>query len=163
MIRVLLLTCLTVFSLFGATGRELFEQKCTSCHFTQVPSSAAERQKLVAPPIGNVLFHLDQEFKTPQEIKDHIVDITLNPTMDKAICNSVKRFGLMPSQKDAVTQEELNQIAEFLINIIVYSKNTHRGGCSGKACGSKAGHACASQQGGKGGCANCQAKEKGQP
>jgi cytochrome c len=138
--KKLLLLVIFSISLFASSGQKLFEEKCMTCHSKTPPSSKQERMDLVAPPIGNVLYHLDQEFKTPEEIKKHIVEFTLNPSKEKAICNSVKRFGVMPSQKENVTKEELSAIADFLTNIIVYSKNSHAKGkrsCDGKSCSTK--------------------------
>lgn len=129
--KLLLLSMLSI-SLFASSGKELFEQKCTSCHSINQPSSFEEAKKQIAPPIGNVLFHLDGHFKTSEEIKNHINEFVMNPTMDKAICNSVKRFGLMPSQKGVVTKEELNKISQFLTEVITYSKNSHS---QNKGCG----------------------------
>jgi cytochrome c len=151
--KKLLLLSILVISLFASEGQKLFEQKCTSCHNITPPSTMSERQNMVAPPIGNVLYHLDMEFKTPDEIKKHIVAFTLNPTKEKAICNSVKRFGLMPSQKGNVTEDELNKIADFLTQVIAYTRNSHqskKGGCGG-GCSTKGNKSCSSKGGGCGG------------
>lgn len=150
MIKKLLLLSIFSVSLFAMSGQELFESKCTSCHGLKPPTTKDERMAIVAPPIGNILYHLNHDFKSPEEIKKHIVEFTLNPTKEKAICPSVRRFGVMPSQKENVTESEINLIAEFLTNIIIYSNNSHKGGnkgCSGGACSSK-------QNGNGGGCSS---------
>ena len=120
-----------------------------TCHAIQPPQTHEEMKKTIAPPIGNVLHHLRMDFKTPEEIKTHINDFVMNPTLEKAICPSVKRFGLMPSMKDQVTKEELNSISEFLLDVIAFMQNSHNknkshnggscssGGCSGGACKTK--------------------------
>lgn len=135
--KLLLLATLTV-SLFAISGQELFETKCMSCHGIKVPVNKTEKQQLIAPPIGNILYHLAQDFSSPEKIKKHIVEFSLNPTKEKAICKSVKRFGLMPSQKGNVTEDELNKIADFLNQIIAFSKNSHsKKGCNSKTCSTK--------------------------
>jgi cytochrome c553 len=152
-VKKLALLVVVAISLFASKGKQLFEQKCVFCHAKTPPATMQEREKMIAPPIGNVLYHLDMSFKTADEIKSHINSFVMNPTKEKAICNSVKRFGLMPSQKGVLTKDELNQISEFLTNIIIYSKNSHkkRKGCGGGcAVGAKKG-GCGSS-GSKGGC-----------
>jgi cytochrome c553 len=151
--KKLLFLSILAISLFASEGQKLFEQKCTSCHNITPPSTMSERQNMVAPPIGNVLYHLDMEFKTADAIKKHIVEFTLNPTKEKAICNSVKRFGLMPSQKGSVSEAELNKIADFLTQVIAYTRNSHqskKGGCAG-GCSTKGNKSCSSKGGGCGG------------
>jgi mono/diheme cytochrome c family protein len=153
--KKLLSLSILAISLFASEGQKLFEQKCTACHNITPPSTMSERQNIVAPPIGNVLYHLDMEFKTADAIKKHIVEFTLNPTKEKAICNSVKRFGLMPSQKESVTKAELEKIADFLTQVIAYTRNSHankgKGGCNSGACSSKGNNSCSSKGGGCGG------------
>jgi mono/diheme cytochrome c family protein len=143
-------------ALFGATGKELFEQKCTSCHSITPPTTHEEIKKFVAPPIGNVLFHLDKEFQSANEIKNHIINFTMNPTKEKAICRSVKRFGLMPSQKDNVNEQQLDKIAEFLVSVIAYSKNSQKNqnSCKSGGCSSKSAKGCSTN----GACGNCNTK-----
>jgi cytochrome c len=153
MLKSILVVLVLSLSLFASSGKQIFDAKCTSCHNIMPPQSKTERKAVIAPPIGNILFHLGQEFKNQEDIKKHIVNFTLNPTKEKAICNSVKRFGLMPSQKGNITKEELEKVADFLTDVIVYNKNSHKQkkGCRGGSCSTKdSKKSCSSKN--KGGC-----------
>jgi len=108
----ILIFTLTV-SLLAVDGKTLFQQKCSSCHMTTKPTPQ-QRSQMVAPPIMGVMFHIKQKFQNKADAIDFIIDYTLNPSKEKALCPSVKRFGLMPSQKNMVTIDELKAIASYI-------------------------------------------------
>lgn len=108
----ILIFTLTV-SLLAVDGKTLFQQKCSSCHMTTKPTPQQQSQ-MVAPPIMGVMFHIKQKFQNKADAIDFIIDYTLNPSKEKALCPSVKRFGLMPSQKNMVTIDELKAIASYI-------------------------------------------------
>ena len=90
-------------------GKALFERHCVSCHSTTRPK---DRSKMVAPPISGVMFHIKERFKNRDEAIAFIVDYIPHPTREKAICPSVRRFGLMPAMN--LPKEDLEAIAEHL-------------------------------------------------
>jgi mono/diheme cytochrome c family protein len=94
-------------------GQELFTQKCATCHASK---GDAVRSQRVAPPIKNVMYHMNDEFKTKEDIKKHIMDFVVNPTKEKALCPSVRKFGVMPSQKGIVSSKDLETITNWLVN-----------------------------------------------
>ena len=105
-------------------GKELFVAKCATCHSIGKPSV-----NVIAPPIRGVMFHLS-EFFNPDGIRDHIADFVMDPTLEEAICKSVKRFGLMPSQKGLISQDELNKVIDYMMDDLQYNpsnnnKNKH--------------------------------------
>ncbi len=112
----------TEIVLKDSKGKELFLEKCTKCHKTKPPQSKAERQAMLAPPIMGVMFHVNEGVKVdnPKEkrekVIDFIVDYAHNPSKDKSFCeeHAIERFGIMPSQKNNVTVDELKQIAGYL-------------------------------------------------
>jgi len=120
--KLILLTAL-LSSVFGDEAKELFIKKCATCHSLTPPVNKSEMK---GPPAPGVMFHLKEEFKSDEKIKAHIIDFTLNPTREKAICKSVKRFGVMPSQKGKVTKEELSKIADWMIKNLKMSKKEHQ-------------------------------------
>lgn len=95
-----------------SNGEELFKQKCMICHTITRP---ADRSTMIAPPAKGVMFHLSEDIGSDEDILAHINSFTINPTKEKAICPSVRRFGLMPSQKGNITKEELNTVAKWMI------------------------------------------------
>ena len=103
-------------------GENLFIQKCAICHTLEIPK---DRSKMVAPPARGIMFHMNEAFQNSKQVRNHILDFTINPTKEKAICRSVRRFGLMPSQKDLITKEELKIVAKWMINNLSMSKKEH--------------------------------------
>ncbi len=90
-------------------GKELFERYCVSCHSTTRPK---DRSKMVAPAISGVMFHIKERFKNRDEAVAFIVDYVRHPSRDKALCPSVRRFGVMPALN--LPEDELRAIAEYL-------------------------------------------------
>ena len=103
-------------------GKKLLEQKCSKCHNLDLPPKTFTDEK--APPMMAVAFHVVHFIKTEDEsqripkaiafVKDYVV----NPSASKSFCDkaSLKSYGIMPSQKGKVTQEELQAIAEYMFS-----------------------------------------------
>jgi hypothetical protein len=103
-------------------GEELFKKVCTQCHRTSMPSGKEEMQSMLAPPIMGVMFHVNDGV-IPKEgqdkrdaVIDFIVDYAHNPSADKSFCekHAIERFGVMPTQKENITKEELILVANYL-------------------------------------------------
>jgi len=125
-----LLLVLPLLVLFGCDtkpvqhldGKKLMEQKCSSCHNLDLPPKTFDHEK--APPMMAVAFHLrafvpagSASDKVPNAI-NFIKDYVINPSTSKSFCDkeSLKSYGVMPSQKGKVTEEELQAIGEYLFN-----------------------------------------------
>jgi cytochrome c len=95
-------------------GEELFTQKCIACHSLGMPK---DKSKLVAPPLNGVMRHLKMTHTEQSKGVAFIKDYVMNPAQSKALCmpQKIKRFGLMPSQKGNVTPEELEVIANWMV------------------------------------------------
>ena len=102
-------------SLFAADGKALFEQKCAFCHITTKPTPQ-QRSQMAAPPAPGVMFHVKEKYPNKSDAVAFIVDYAHNPSKEKALCPSIKRFGIMPSLKGAVTKEELKAIASYMFD-----------------------------------------------
>ncbi|QSZ40572.1 c-type cytochrome [Sulfurimonas aquatica] len=119
---------LTYTQLLASSGEELFTNKCALCHTMQRPD---DMSTMLAPPIQGVIFHLREAMKSDEELLSHIKSFTMNPTADKAVCRSVRRFGVMPSQKENITEAELDIVANWLVsNISTSSPDCGRGNCN---------------------------------
>ena len=99
-------------ALFANNAEELFMNKCAVCHIMQRPT---DKSQMIAPPAKGIMFHMSEAIGSDEKILAHIKSFTLNPTKEKAICPSVRRFGLMPSQKENITEEELDIVAKWMI------------------------------------------------
>ncbi len=103
-------------------GKALLEKKCATCHNLAMPPKTYEDEK--APPMMAVAFHVKDFMKitTPSDKKPKFIeffqDFVLYPSAKKSFCDkeSLKLYGLMPSQKGEVTKEELGAIAEYVFD-----------------------------------------------
>jgi len=121
-----LIALLTSLAYSDEAAKELFKTKCASCHQTTRPDDIST---LVAPPIMGVMKHVKMEYSNRDEAVAFMVDYVINPTREKAVCipRSIKRFGLMPSQKGNVTKEELRKIVSYLYDNFPKRGFKHRG------------------------------------
>jgi len=94
-------------------GAALFKAKCSACHITTRPTDIS---KLVAPPAMGITMHVKMAHPDKKAFQAFVVDYVLNPSASKSLCTkqTVKRFGVMPSQKGNVSEEELQAIASYL-------------------------------------------------
>jgi len=101
-------------------GKKLLEQKCASCHNLDMPPLISDDE--LAPPIMAIAFHMpdfmeakDESQKIPMAT-EFVVDFVRNPLLENSKCDkeSIKRYGLMPSQKENVTEDEVKAIAEYM-------------------------------------------------
>ncbi|WP_456404473.1 c-type cytochrome [Hydrogenimonas sp.] len=97
-------------------GKGLFEQKCAVCHIPHRPTKE-DRAKMVAPPAMGVMYHVKERYTSPEAAVDFVVDYVMDPKREKAVCmeRSIRRFGLMPSQKGSVSEPELRAIAAYMV------------------------------------------------
>ena len=85
----------------------------------------ADKSEVVAPPAKGVMFHMVEEIGSNEDILNHIESFVMNPTKEKAICRSMRRFGLMPSQKENITKEELNTVAKWMVDNLKLSEDDY--------------------------------------
>ncbi len=104
-------------ALYGdmAKGEALFDAKCAACHIKTRPTPEMKKN-LIAPPAMGVMFHVKEAFGDRGAATAFVSDYALNPSEQKAKClpRSIRRFGVMPSQKGSVTEAELSLIADYL-------------------------------------------------
>lgn len=99
----------------ASQGETLFDQKCSMCHSKTFPKDI---NAVVAPAVMGVMRHVKMAYPNKADAVAFIKDYALNPTKEKAICmpQKIQRFGLMPSQKGNVTEEELSVIASWMFD-----------------------------------------------
>jgi len=122
-----LLVSLNLNLLANDGAEALFDAKCSSCHLKEKPQ---DMSSLVAPPIVGVMKHVNKKYHSKEEAINFITDFVMNPQKDKSVCKTQKlnRFGLMPSQKGKLTQEELSTISKWMIEN--YSSKKHGRNCN---------------------------------
>jgi len=113
--RLLLLGMMSTLALAGE-GEALVKKHCASCHMLEKPSPE-QIPTLTAPAFDAVLFHLKDAIRDKDAQEMFIVDYVINPSASKSVCesNKVAKFGVMPSMKGKVTEDELKRIAEYLL------------------------------------------------
>jgi len=65
-----------------------------------------------------VAMHVKMKYPDKKEAMAFIESYALNPQRSKALCmpQRIEKFGLMPSQKGKVSEEELKKIAEYIVD-----------------------------------------------
>jgi len=117
---LLLLGCGSEAKKTHYNGRVLIKEKCAVCHNLKMPPDTYEDEK--APPMMAVVFHLKDFMKINNDqdkiekfipfIQNYVID----PSKEKSYCDeeSLKSYGVMPSQKGNVNPDELQAIAEYM-------------------------------------------------
>ena len=101
-------------------GEMLLEKKCAVCHNLKMPPDTYEDEK--APPMMAVVFHLKDFMKITMNDEKFskfipfVQDYVIHPSAQKSYCDkeSLKTYGVMPSQKGNVTEDELEAIASYM-------------------------------------------------
>jgi cytochrome c len=103
-------------------GAALAKSKCAACHNLEMPPRTSETEK--APPLFTVTVHLKDWMKgdNPSELRSKFVEFVTDyvryPDRKKSYCDpkSLKLYGLMPSQKENVTEAEARAIAGYIFD-----------------------------------------------
>ncbi len=101
-------------------GRALLKQNCSQCHNLDMPPKTFADEK--APPMMAVSFHILDFIKAPTPAEklpnaiEFVADFVQNPSVSKSFCDktSLKTYGLMPSLKGKVSEDELRAIARYV-------------------------------------------------
>jgi len=124
--KLLLSTALLCTSLFGVDGYEVYKNNCKKCHIESVTKEYALKhfKEFSAPPMIEVSGRLKENIKTTDEEEDvdrylfilFVKDYIVNPNLDNSMCNTgaIERFGVMPSLKGKLTEEEKQAVAEWI-------------------------------------------------
>ena len=111
--KKILLSALVFSAIYANSGEEIFKTKCMMCHTTQKEPTKAN---LIGPPINEVMFHIKESFSDKKEAIAFMKDYIFNPDPKKALCPSIDKFGIMPSQKGILDEKETNEVLEYLFD-----------------------------------------------
>ena len=126
-------------SLVGAEqkvdGEKVFDKACASCHIKMITSEETKKvfKTLKAPPMVEVSGQLKRNIKIIEDIDDEIhravviafiKDYVMYPHLDKSMCEgmALEKFGLMPSLKGKLSEEELNAVSAWVYDFYVGKK-----------------------------------------
>jgi mono/diheme cytochrome c family protein len=108
--KLFLLT--TLLSLIAsANGANIFKAKCVMCHTDKNITSKAN---LIGPPIDEVMLHVKEKYSNKKEAIVFMKNYIFKPDPKKALCASMDKFGIMPSQKGIISPKEADEVLEFL-------------------------------------------------
>lgn len=130
---LLLIVLMLPTILFSQSGKEVYENKCASCHKLYIaPSILLENfmeknntvLHLTAPTINQIVFRLKSRIGDPKgdkdihkmEIDSFIADYLMNPNKSKSVClpKVIRHFDTMPSLKGKISVEEIEAVSDFL-------------------------------------------------
>ena len=106
----------------------LLKNKCSSCHNIEFPPKNFENEK--APSIMSISFHFNdwfQESSTSDKLAKQISFVSsyvVNPSKEEAFCTSdmLDKYGLMPSLKGKITQDEIKSISQYIFTTYTQEK-----------------------------------------
>ncbi len=103
-------------------GKVLLTEKCATCHNLEMPPLTTPDE--IAPPMMAVTFHVYDFVKvsTPAERRSKamafVKDYVISPSKEKSFCDakSLEAYGVMPSQKGKVSEDELEAITLYMFD-----------------------------------------------
>lgn len=113
--KTLLVVGLGTF-LVASDAEVLAEKKCGECHVMGV-TSKEKIDNMKAPPYWAIAKKVREAYDTHDKQVDFIVDYSLNPAKEKMLFpeQTIKMFGVMPSQEGKVTKDELKLISTYIL------------------------------------------------
>ena len=118
--KLLALPLITMLSLSLHASNDveqLAEKKCGECHIMgKITKEKLKNMK--APPSWALAKKVRNAYSSRDERVKHITSYTINPSEDIMLfpIETKERFGVMPSQKDKITDAELKAIANYILN-----------------------------------------------
>lgn len=117
--NLLVLPFVMAVSIFAQASdiESLAENKCGSCHL--IGEITKEKlNRMAAPPSWALAKKIKVAYPNRLDGINFIINYTLEPSEEKMLFpkETKERFGLMPSQKDALTDAELKAIAEYILD-----------------------------------------------
>ncbi|QOR61423.1 EF-hand domain-containing protein [Sulfurovum sp. ST-21] len=95
--------------------RLLYKNKCKICHTTRLVTLQG-KGNLTGPPADEVMLHVKEKYPEKEEAVKFMVDYIMDPSVTKALCASIDKFGLMPSMKNTITPNEAKAISEMMFD-----------------------------------------------
>lgn len=115
-ISLSLLVASFTFLFASSEAEDLAVKKCGECHLMGVVS-AEKLKNMKAPPYWAIAKKAREVYEKNEDRVKYIVDYALSPAEEKMLFpkETKNMFGVMPSLKGKVTEDESRQIAEYII------------------------------------------------
>jgi len=137
--KLWLILLMGAVSLMGAEqkvdGEKVFDKACASCHIKMITAEETKKvfKTIKAPPMVEVSGQLKKNIQIVDDIDDEIhravviafiKDYVMYPHLDKSMCEgmALEKFGLMPSLKGKLSDEELNAVAAWVYDFYIGKK-----------------------------------------
>jgi len=102
-------------------AKKLFSRSCVVCH-TDKLTDPNNKGNLIGPPADEVLMHIKEKFSNKKEAVAFMVAYIMEPDASKALCASMDKFGLMPSMKGIVSNEEAKAITSMMYDTFPHAE-----------------------------------------
>jgi mono/diheme cytochrome c family protein len=108
------------------SGKELFSENCAKCHanILGVTNTDGYENSYItpAPYVADLVEKLKAKTGSKEAFKEFIKEYIQNPDKRKSLYGkkAIKKFGLMPSLKGALSEDEIVRLADYLYD---YKKN----------------------------------------
>jgi len=124
--KIILSVAILASTLFASDGYEVYKKNCMSCHIEIMKKEEILKHvdTMVAPPMVEVSGRLKENIKTQDDEDDvnrylfilFVKDYIVNPNLDNSMCNTgaIEKFGVMPSLKGKLSEDEKQAVAEWL-------------------------------------------------
>ncbi|MCX6074280.1 MAG: c-type cytochrome [Campylobacterales bacterium] len=124
--KIFLSLAMVGFTLFASDGYSVYKKQCMQCHVEMMEKQEVLKKfkTLKAPPMVEVSNRLKENIMIKEEddaVKRRVIiafikDYIENPNIDYSMCRlgALDRFGVMPSLKGKLTEEERQAVAEWV-------------------------------------------------
>ncbi len=118
---------ITASGLYGAQGYSVYQKHCRHCHIEMMEKKEVLKtfHTLKAPPMVEVANRLRENILIADDDDDVKTRVTIafikeyieNPDIQYSMCHpmAIEKFGIMPSLKGKLTEEERHAVAEWII------------------------------------------------
>ena len=121
-INKLYISALIATSMYAQTGQDVFIKNCSVCHanILGVTNSDGYENTYItpAPYVKNLVQKLKEETGSKEKFGKFIINYIKNPDKRKSLYGkkAIKKFGLMPSLKGVLSDDDASRLANYLYN-----------------------------------------------
>ena len=125
MLKSLFLSMVLIASLQAEqkSGKELFNEHCAKCHanILGVTNTDGYENSYItpAPYIADLVEKLKAKTGSKEAFKEFIKEYIQNPNKRKSLYGkrAIKKFGLMPSLKGVMSEDDINDLVDYLYQV----------------------------------------------